>query len=240
MLTYGSGSMVIKAVIFDMDGVLIQRSLDYDRIRSRVLRELVKAGIPPEVLEREPTASMMIQRARGYLAAAHGEKVAREAVSRALKAAEEIEEEAVPSAEPTPGIQRVLAELGRLGLRVIVLTNSGRGNSVKALTRAGILELIDRVYTRDDVSEMKPSSRALLELAEREGLKPEEMLMVGDSPVDVMAAMGAGVPIVGFAYTERARERLSKYGVKLIRTPEELLAEVRRMLNVLKVGWQLK
>jgi len=224
--------MKIRAVVFDMDGVLIQRNLDYIRIRSEVFKELVKAGIPREVLEDEPTASMMIQKARSYLASIRGEMAAEEAVSRALKAVEEIEEEAVPSTRPTPGIREVLAELRKHGIRVIVLTNSGRDNSIKALARAGILELVDEVYTRDDVSEMKPSSKALLEVAEREGLKPEEMLMVGDSPVDVMAAMGAGTPVVGFAYTDRAKERLSRHGVKLIRTAGELLAEVKKMLNV--------
>lgn len=76
---------------------------------------------------------------------------------------------------------------------------------------------------RDGVSK-KPDSTSALDIIQLMQLKADEVLYVGDSMVDIMAAKNAGIDSVGVLWGFRNYEELSKYGANyIISDPKEVL-----------------
>ena len=73
------------------------------------------------------------------------------------------------------------------GLSLALLTNNARSAALAALDRFNLLDYLDLVLARDDVSSMKPSP-AGLQLAQRCLGADKPMAMVGDASIDGVAA----------------------------------------------------
>ena len=126
--------------------------------------------------------------------------VDQEVRSKALREVEEVmneaELEALPTVEAIEGVREALEKLRGKGLKLAVLTRGHQTYAVEALRRTGLLELIDVILTRDTVRKPKPDPEALLEAAERLGLGVDEIIFVGDHPMDSACAEGASVRFI--------------------------------------------
>jgi HAD superfamily hydrolase (TIGR01509 family) len=91
-----------------------------------------------------------------------------------------------------PGLAELIEEIKQSGIRLGIFTGKGCTSSKITLEKLGILNLFERHVTGDDVAEFKPSPEGLIALIDEFNIKPENLLMVGDAPVDVMAAKAAG------------------------------------------------
>lgn len=75
-----------------------------------------------------------------------------------------------------------------------------------------------------DEAESKPSPDMLLQILERQGLKPEECLMVGDTSYDMQMAQSINMPRVGVSYGVHAVAKLQQHKpIAIINSPLELL-----------------
>jgi phosphoglycolate phosphatase-like HAD superfamily hydrolase len=73
-----------------------------------------------------------------------------------------------------------------------------------------IEKYFDYVVTGNDVVKRKPSSEGLIKIMQHFALQPDEVLMVGDSDVDVKAAHEAGVKIAAVLWDSYAKEKVLK------------------------------
>ncbi|GAA4797272.1 HAD family hydrolase [Corynebacterium canis] len=89
------------------------------------------------------------------------------------------------------GAREVMARISELGGLNLVATHRDR-TSASDLLNAHNLVMDDMVCAPDGL-ERKPSPAMNLLLAERHGIKPAEILCVGDRPIDVVAARAAGM-----------------------------------------------
>ena len=85
-----------------------------------------------------------------------------------------------------------------------LVTSGSEKTVVTAVEEFKPLQLIDVVVHRDMVTQVKPDPEALLLAAKKLGVSPEACVMVGDLPLDVMAARNAGMKSV--AVLGRLRE----------------------------------
>lgn len=96
---------------------------------------------------------------------------------------------------PRPGARAALERLqGRFG--TAVATNSVRGEVELILGSLGLLPLLDAVVTREDYANAKPAPDAYLTAAARLGLRPDECVVVEDTPRGLRAALAAGMRAV--------------------------------------------
>jgi len=158
----------VRAVIFDMDGTLVDSTYDWPTIRRNL--GVTGASIIDE-LNRLPEP----------------ERSARWAELEAIEA------RATDSASMHPGAPELLGCLSEKNLATALVTNNNEANTRRLLDRFGLL--FDLVLTRDD-GLWKPSGAPIAEAARRLGFPPDQCLGVGDSHYDILAARDAGLRAV--------------------------------------------
>ena len=154
----------IRAVLFDMDGTIIDSGYDWPAIR----REL---GVE---------SASIIEHLNGLESPQREEK---------WKRLRSIERHASLKAKPKDGAAELLALLRSKGLRTALATNNTEENTRYLLDRFGLR--LDEVITRDS-GVWKPSGAPLTEALRRLDVPAKQSLAVGDSRYDVLAARDAG------------------------------------------------
>lgn len=216
------------AAVFDMDGTLVTFKFDVKGTRKAILEELGKRGYDTSALDMiSPTQRILDvvkvqaeERGDGEYAAVRAE------IFSILDA---FESKSAILTLPFPGAKEALLGLKERGVRLAVLTNSGRGAAAVALGAPGLTDLFEFVLTREDTDTMKPRPEGLLMAVSRLGLPKEFVAYVGDSLLDVQAAQAAGVRLISVATGNYPRERLVEAGSSTIVSS---LSEVAGALGV--------
>ncbi|HEU4987417.1 MAG TPA: phosphoglycolate phosphatase [Rhizobiaceae bacterium] len=191
---HGSGVRP-KAVLFDLDGTLIDSAPD---ITAAVNELLEVYDLPPLSL---PQVKTMIGEGVRKL-------VERAFVASGVPLSESRLEEAFQTmgtiyhrhltrfTQLMPGAGEALARLHSSGTRLGVVTNKPQVAARTVLLHFRLAERFGTIVGGDAVMHGKPAPDALLLALQQLGVSPEEALMVGDSATDVAAARAAGMPVV--------------------------------------------
>jgi phosphoglycolate phosphatase len=187
------------AVIFDLDGTLIDSAADVASILNRLLAEAGIAGFALGEVE-----GFMGDGVRALIAKAFAARQARVA-DAALDGLRDrfldlYCEQPVERTKVYPHAFEVLADLRRQGLRVGVCTNKSERPAQLILERLGFFAHVGALVAGDSGFGQKPEAGPLLACAARLGVKPEEVVYVGDHPVDVAAGRAAGMAVVAAAF----------------------------------------
>jgi len=97
--------------------------------------------------------------------------------------------------EPLAGAVTTMEVLGARGLLLGLVTSSS--GALPFLDRWGVRSAFTTIVRRDDVRRIKPDPEPLLLALERLGVAAEDVLHVGDTPLDVRAGLAAGLPTIG-------------------------------------------
>lgn len=93
---------------------------------------------------------------------------------------------------PYPETEAGLGLLKSLGIPLVVVTNKNEVFAVELLQQLGLADYFSLILGGDSLSEKKPSPLPLLHAAEVLNIDPANMMMVGDSKNDILAAKAAG------------------------------------------------
>jgi sugar-phosphatase len=177
----------IRAVLFDMDGTLVDSDAVVDRSWSRWA---IEYGVPVAdvlAIAHGSPAKATITRMRPDLTPA---EVA-VAVARVL----DIESDDVSDVVPTPGALELTALLDRIGVPWAVYTSASTRLAKVRLDAVGISPSI--LVTLDDVSRGKPDPEGYLRAAELLGVPATQCLVVEDTVVGLTAGRAAGALTAG-------------------------------------------
>ncbi|MCR4418108.1 MAG: HAD family hydrolase [Ignavibacteria bacterium] len=109
-----------------------------------------------------------------------------------------------------PGIVDILEELKKRKILISIFTGKGRKTTEITLEILGIKDFFDMIVTGDDVINHKPSPEGIFKFLETYSLNKNEVLMVGDSLADIIAAKEAGIDIASVVWDSYAREEVIK------------------------------
>lgn len=198
------------AIIFDLDGTLVDTAPDLRHAANHVLALRGLPAVPPEVIR--PVAGRGATRMIEAAFAAHGRRLS-ESELAALTGdflAFYSANIAVDS-RPFPGVEDALAELARRGARLGVCTNKRAAFARQVLAALNLERCFAAVLGGDSLPVRKPHPGHLLGAIAAVGGSPEAAVMVGDSAPDIEAAKAASVPViaVGFGYAAGPVEGLA-------------------------------
>lgn len=217
--------MQYKAVIFDLDGTLVDSLAD---LSDSVNLMLESYGFPTHEMEQYR-----------YFVGNGSKKLMERTLPRDKAASAEFVEEALvkykaiykerllEKTRPYNGVRELLAELKSRGIPLAVCTNKHNDAAltiVKILFAPGTFE---EVLGDRPGFPKKPNPATPLEIASHLGVKPDEVAYLGDTSVDMETAVHAGFLPVGVLWGFRPEEELVKNGAKvLLKEPLELLEKV--------------
>jgi HAD superfamily hydrolase (TIGR01509 family) len=183
---------VIRAVLFDFDGVLVS-TVDLHARTFREAAEHVWGALPLDIegdlnglSTREKLAHLT--RTCGLPREEH-EPIWQEKQRRTLDAIRS-------EIGPDPVKAALMEGLSRDGLRLACVSNASRETTVLALRLADLFRHFEFVLTNEDVARQKPSPEPYLEAFRRLGLPPGECLIVEDSPHGIRSAQESGAHLV--------------------------------------------
>jgi HAD superfamily hydrolase (TIGR01509 family) len=177
-----NGAGPIRGVVFDQDGTLINTFIPALHAYS------VATGREITLAELEPVAHLGA--ARNLVSALLGRE--------ATDADDEIFHEAlareVARLDPYDGIVELLTGLRHAGMATGVATNSDARSARVVLGAHGLDRLMDTIVTVDQVGGVpKPAPDSITLAVANLGLDPGEVVFIGDSNADMLAARAAGV-----------------------------------------------
>jgi HAD superfamily hydrolase (TIGR01509 family) len=102
----------------------------------------------------------------------------------------------LPELRAFPGARELLRALRESGLELVVATSAEEKELASILAIAGLDDLLEIRTTSDDAESSKPDPDIVQAALEKAGCRPNEAVMLGDTPYDVIAATRAGVEVV--------------------------------------------
>jgi pyrophosphatase PpaX len=127
-----------------------------------------------------------------------------------------------------PGIKELLDYIKSKQILLSIFTGKGREAATITLKILEIYIYFDLIVTGDDVMEHKPSPEGIIKFIAHYNLKRERVLMVGDSPSDILAAHEAGVKIASVVWDSYAKDEVLRLNSDYVfETVEELTAFIK-------------
>lgn len=183
---------MIKGVIFDIDGVLLDSMIIWTDLGERYLKSI---GKEPEEGLTEKLFSMSMEQGAEYLKDKYNID---ESVPEILDDINNISKNFYYNeVEAKPGVKELLEDFSSRGIKMVAATSSPRGHVERALTRVGLLEFIDRIFTNGEVGVSKHEPDIYNLAAEHMGTAPSETLVFEDSLYALKTAKSAGYVTVG-------------------------------------------
>ncbi|HTT42414.1 MAG TPA: phosphoglycolate phosphatase [Steroidobacteraceae bacterium] len=201
----------VRAVLFDLDGTLLDTVADIHLALNRALAEQGAAALPLEYVRTliGRGAPSLVQRVVARLSPRPWPVDAVLLLQRFYFHYDDLHERHEHEARVYPGVAAGLERLHADGVRLGVVTNKPRHTATALLVQLGLSQWIDVVVGGDTAEQRKPHPQPLLHACEALQVLPAHALMVGDSSIDVQAARAAGMRIVcvPYGYNEGADPR---------------------------------
>ena len=199
-----SSTARIRAVVFDLDGLLFDTEALFFRVAGEALAvrgkqftlEMMRAMIGRRAAEAYPT----LQRLAGL------DEPIEPLMAEIRQRFADLVETAV---HPTAGLFALLDHLQIAGLPAAVATSSRRAYAEGLLKRHRLWERFAFLLAAEDVTNGKPDPEIYQTAAARLGLEPSSVLVLEDSPTGLAAAKAAGTFAVGVPHAHSPAEDLA-------------------------------
>ncbi len=194
----------VKAVLFDLDGTLLDTAPDLVAAANAMLGELALPDLDAQRI-KDFIGGGITNLVKRTLAAS----LKNEPDSQTLKRAMQIYEKhyakvMLNQTRPFHGVVEGLQAMRAQGLRLACVTNKAEHFARPLLRATGLLDFFELLVCGDNLPKKKPDPLPLRHACEHFGVKPREMLLIGDSPLDTQAARAAGCRIfcVPYGYSQ--------------------------------------
>ena len=213
--------MKFLAVLFDMDGTLLNTLDDIAHSMNAVLR---RNEFPPHPVERyrKYVGGGIGELVRRALPDGHGDAGRINALSEQMR--QEYSQHWKDTTRLYPGVDRMLDGLSTRGLRFSILSNKPDEFTIEMSKYFLSPWTFEIVMGASAAFPKKPDPAAALHITREMGLEPDVFVYLGDSGTDMKTAISAGMYPAGALWGFRDEDELRGSGSKvLLKRPEELL-----------------
>jgi phosphoglycolate phosphatase len=202
----------IRAVSFDLDGTLIDTLPDLAGAVNETLTELGGVNLPTERIAQfiGDGADVLVLRAVAASLGLPSEEDARS--TGAVDIFDRLYRRRLLSASRVyPGVAETLQRLTEAGLGICCITNKDGKFALPLLEAAGLRRWLAFTLSPATREERKPNPAMLIAAARRLGVQPAEMVYVGDTATDILAAHSAGCPAIAVSYGYNHKRPLAQF-----------------------------
>ncbi len=186
--------MTIRAVAFDLDGTLAEFNLDYKSVRAEIRAFLINQKFPASIFSRNESVFEMLEKAEVLMRNnGRAEEDASAVQERALDIVFKREIKAARETSLLPGVFETLRILKDAGLRLAIFTINGKRATDFILHSFHLTQFFEAVVTRETVSRVKPDPSHLAAAVKALNVNYDEVIVVGDSVVDMRSAKALDV-----------------------------------------------
>jgi phosphoglycolate phosphatase len=182
----------IRAVIIDVDGTMVDTALDFHAAVNRMRDDLSLSSQNVELVRSfvgKGFVHLIRSSLSADLSAAEVERLFADARTSFLRHYAEVNGE---SSVLYPGVIEGLQAMREKGLQLACVTNKQAVFALPLLEKMGVHSLFEAIYPGDALPRMKPDPLPMLTVIERFKLQPREVVAIGDSTNDTLAARAAG------------------------------------------------
>ncbi|PKH31506.1 phosphoglycolate phosphatase [Shewanella sp. ALD9] len=194
----------IRAIAFDLDGTLIDSVPDLAAATNATLAQNQYQPVT-EALVRSWVgngAQVLMQRALSYVSAMPEDAPSLQVILEQImpQFMHHYGEHLQKHSRLYPGVVDTLQQLKQAGFKLAIVTNKPYRFTVPLLTAFGLDDLFSEVLGGDSLAKMKPDPMPLQHLLKQWQLDESQLLMIGDSKNDILAAKAANVMSIGLTY----------------------------------------
>jgi HAD superfamily hydrolase (TIGR01509 family) len=177
---------MIKLIIFDLDGVLVEAKQIHYETLNQALSEVSKNYVISETehhcifdgLKTNQKLDMLTKR-KGLPVSEH---------ERIWRKKQELTIEAISKLQKDERLIDMMKSLRNEGFQLACCSNSIRRSVLVMLSKIGLIEYMDLILSNEDVKNSKPHPEIYWKAMSSMGVLPNETMIVEDSPIGLMAA----------------------------------------------------
>lgn len=203
---------MIKAALFDVDGTLVDSNVlhveAWREAFSHYGRELSAEAVHAQIGKGgDQLMPVFLSRHELERIGDELEKLRMEIFAR----------DYLPGVQPFPKVRELFERLKSDGVLIALATSAKEDELASHIETLGVSELVDAATNADDVERSKPCPDVFqAALARLDGVRPEDAIVIGDTPYDAIAARRTGLPTIGLLSGGFPEEALREAGVVAI------------------------
>lgn len=215
----------LQAIIFDLDGVIIDSEALHEEACLTALREY---ALTATSLDFDTFKGTTEQDVFAYVVQANGANHV--AIADLIASKQRAYGALLDRLQPVDGALAFIERLSRVGFALGLTTSSLPENQRRAFDKFDLHRYFDAVVTSADVAHAKPHPEPYLTTAQRLGIAPARCLVIEDSTHGVRAARQAGCRVAGLT-TTFGKEALAGAGAEVVVDHYDELALHLRLEN---------
>jgi sugar-phosphatase len=212
---------IIKAIIFDLDGVIIDSNREIEKFwhrwAAKTKRELTRKNITEHIHGRKGVETLE----------ALFNDISTETKEAIIKDAIEFDSQMNP--EPVQGIYHFIKTLLSLKIPVGLVTSSHKKRALLMLKKQNLHDCFQAYVTAEDVTNGKPHPEPYLAMAKKLSQEPESCLVFEDAISGVISAKAAGMEVIGINAEEAAEQLLDRGAAHVISNFKEVSFEQNKL-----------
>jgi HAD superfamily hydrolase (TIGR01509 family) len=216
--------MPLRGVLLDVDGTLLDSNDAHAEAWVRALRD---AGRDVAFAHARRLIGMGGDKVLPELSGLDEDSAEGKRIEKRRKAI--FQRELLPTLRPFRETRALVERMRADGLTLVVASSSDRETLEGLLEQAGVRDLVDEITSSSDVDASKPDPDVLHAAIRNSGHPADALVMLGDTPYDVLAAERAGVQVIALR-CGGWHERELAGAAEIYDDPADLLASYDRSL----------
>ena len=183
--------MKVKAVMFDLDGTLIEFKFRVNELKKELIKKLNDSNVMIEKSFQEESIQNIYEEAQRIMKLTDSKEKFEEITSNMKEIIEKYEIEGMRQSAIKKDVLNTFNWLKKKRIKLALVTNNGRKSAEYAVNRFELTKYFEVITTRDEVSKWKPYPEPIQKTINQLGIKTIESIFVGDSKMDIWAAKSA-------------------------------------------------